>query len=110
VGNVEMQVRLNDENTLKGRVFNRESDIIFIGEGIGYTQGVGLSYEVDFNTLRELMQRIFGNKEEEEEDADTPNDIPDSDLSPEFIDFVESRNKKKTNTEEKKPEPIPETD
>lgn len=110
VGNVNMEIRLNDENTLKGRVFNRESDIVFIGEGIGYTQGVGLSYEVDFNTLRELMQRIFGKKEEQETDTNTPNDIPDSDLSPEFIDFVESRNKKKADTEEKKPEPIPETD
>ena len=109
VGNVEAQIRLNDENTLKGRVFNRENDINFLGEGIGYTQGVGLTYEVDFDTVRELWRKLF-NKTEEKEKDNTGNDIPDSDLSPEYIKFMESRNKKKTNSKEKQPQRIPETD
>lgn len=109
VGNVEAQIRLNDENTLKGRVFNRENDINFLGEGIGYTQGIGLSYEVDFDTIRELWKKIFNNITEEES-SNNSDEIPDSDLSPEYIKFMESRNKKKTNTPKKEPERIPETD
>jgi hypothetical protein len=30
-------------------LFNRENDINYIGQGIGYTQGIGVTYEVDFD-------------------------------------------------------------
>lgn len=111
VGNIEAQFRLNDENTLKARVFNRENDINFLGEGINYTQGIGLTYEVDFNTLQELWEKILKKKEVREENNNS-NDIPDSELSTEFIKFAESRNKKKTSTTTIDPdeERIPETD
>ncbi|OYU84567.1 MAG: DUF490 domain-containing protein [Flavobacterium sp. BFFFF2] len=59
VGNVELLYRVNEDGTLNLRVFNRENDINYIGQGIGYTQGVGLTYEVDFNTFKELVNRIF---------------------------------------------------
>ncbi|MBY8961376.1 translocation/assembly module TamB domain-containing protein [Flavobacterium sp. D11R37] len=110
VGNIEAQFRLNEENTFKARVFNRENDINFLGEGIGYTQGVGLTYEVDFNTLSELWQKLFKEKPEVKQDNNDGTDIPDSELSPEFLEFAERRNRKKPNTEEKEPERIPETD
>jgi hypothetical protein len=35
--------------------------IYYIGQGIGYTQGVGMSYEVDFDTFAELVNKIFKN-------------------------------------------------
>lgn len=108
VGNVEVQLRLNEDGTLKARVFNRENDINFLGEGIGYTQGVGLTYEVDFDTLRELWQKIL-KKTTVEQDDNNSTDLPDSELSPEFIKFAEDRNKKKTD-EEDAPEQIPETE
>ncbi len=109
VGNLQAEIRLNEENTFKGRVFNRENDINFLGEGIGYTQGIGLSYEVDFDTISELWRKIFSGSAEEDTNSSS-DEIPDSDLSPEYIKFMESRNKKKTNTKEKEPERIPETD
>jgi len=109
VGNIEVQARLNPENTLKARVFNRESDINFLGEGIGYTQGVGLTYEVDFDTLSELFAKIFA-KTKKEEATNADDEIPDSEFSPEYIKFMESRNKKKTNGNDKQPNRIPETD
>jgi hypothetical protein len=109
VGNVEAQIRLNDDNTFKGRVFNRENDINFLGEGIGYTQGVGITYELDFDTLRELWRKIFAG-EVDKDDAINSDEIPDSDLSPEYLKFMETRNKKKTNTPQKEPEKIPEVD
>jgi len=78
-GDFEVQILLNEEGTLSAKVFNRENQIQqFIGERQGYTQGVGLSYQVDFNTFREFLQKIFKNKEkvpEKEKDIPTPSDI-----------------------------------
>ena len=59
VGNFEMQYRVNEDGTLNLRVFNKENDINYIGQGIGYTQGAGVSYEVDFDTFKELVNKIF---------------------------------------------------
>jgi len=62
VGNVEILYRVNEDGTLNLRFFNRENDISYIGEGIGYTQGFGVSYEVDFDSFKELANKIFKNK------------------------------------------------
>jgi hypothetical protein len=59
VGNVELLWRLDQEGDLNARIFNKENDINFIGQGIGYTQGIGISYQVDFDTFRELIQKMF---------------------------------------------------
>lgn len=59
VGNFEMLYRVNEDGTLNLRVFNKENDINYIGQGIGYTQGAGVSYEVDFDTFKELINKIF---------------------------------------------------
>ncbi len=65
-GNVEVQVLLNEEGTLRAKVFNRENEIQqFLAERQGYTQGVGLSYQVDFNSFKELMRIIFKNESDE---------------------------------------------
>lgn len=61
VGDVEVQYRVNEDGTLNLKVFNRENDVNYIGQGIGYTQGVGISYEVDFQTFKELLNKIFKN-------------------------------------------------
>lgn len=62
VGNVEILYRVNQDGTVNLRFFNRENDINYIGEGIGYTQGLGISYEVDFDVFKELVNKIFKNK------------------------------------------------
>ena len=61
VGDVEILYRVNDDGTVNLRFFNRENDISYIGEGVGYTQGVGISYEVDFDTFKEIIDK-FRNK------------------------------------------------
>ncbi|MGC4039932.1 MAG: translocation/assembly module TamB domain-containing protein [Flavobacterium sp.] len=61
VGDLEVQYRVNEDGTLNLRVFNKENDITYIGQGIGYTQGIGMSYEVDFDNLLELVNKIFKN-------------------------------------------------
>ncbi|WP_445384769.1 translocation/assembly module TamB domain-containing protein [Robiginitalea sp. IMCC44478] len=63
-GDAEVQLLLNEEGTLSMRIFNRQNEIQqFLADNQGYTQGVGLSYEVDFNSFRELLRRIFTKKE-----------------------------------------------
>ena len=69
-GDVEVQVLLNDEGTLSAKIFNRENQVQrFLGEQ-GYTQGLGLSYQVDFDTFKELMQKVFKKKEKESEKSE----------------------------------------
>ncbi len=59
VGNFEMLYRVNEDGSLNLRIFNKENDINYIGQGIGYTQGAGISYEVDFDTFKDLVNKIF---------------------------------------------------
>ncbi|WP_239985706.1 MULTISPECIES: translocation/assembly module TamB domain-containing protein [Arenibacter] len=62
-GDVEVQILLNEEGTLSAKIFNRENEIQqFLADRQGYTQGVGLSYQVDFNSFKELMLKILGKK------------------------------------------------
>jgi len=77
-GDVEVQVLLNDEGTLSAKIFNRENQIQqFLAERQGYTQGVGLSYQVDFDSFRELMRKVFNKKENpEEEEKPSPRKQP----------------------------------
>ena len=95
VGDVEVLYRVNEDGTLNLRLFNRENDINYIGQGIGYTQGMGVTYEVDFDTFKELVNRIFKNIKIEKEITPISED-QDSNLSPDYINFSKS---KKTNTE-----------
>ena len=62
VGDVQIDFILNDEGTLKAKVFNRESEFRYISDDLGYTQGVGLSYQVDFKTFEDLIQKIIAQK------------------------------------------------
>ncbi|HLV40056.1 translocation/assembly module TamB domain-containing protein [Xanthomarina sp.] len=61
-GDVQIDFLLNEEGSLTAKVFNRENSIRNFGEEIGYTQGVGIAYNVDFDTFRELLNKIFTGK------------------------------------------------
>ncbi|MCK0159282.1 translocation/assembly module TamB domain-containing protein [Allomuricauda sp. F6463D] len=70
-GDVEVQILLNEQGTLSAKIFNRENQIQqFLAERQGYTQGVGLSYQVDFNSFKELMRKVFNKQEKEEEETE----------------------------------------
>ncbi len=111
VGDVEVQLLLNNDGTLRARVFNRENDINYIGEGIGYTQGVGLTYEVDFNTFKELIKKVLVRadkraKEKEKEKNKTKNDdTADDDFGLDYLKFQEKRREENTDELKEKPEP-----
>jgi hypothetical protein len=113
IGNVEIQMQLNEDGSLRARVFNRENDINYIGEGIGYTQGIGLTYNVDFDNFKEFIQKVFTKKNQEQKQSQNSNEFPDSDLPPDFLNFINERKNKKSETskepiEEK--EKVPEMD
>ena len=58
-GDVKIEVLLNEEGNLRGTVFNRQNEIQYSTlEEEGYTQGVGLSYQVNFNTFSELLEKV----------------------------------------------------
>lgn len=82
-GNFQIQVLLNDEGNFKWNIFSREAKIQFIGEEQSFEHGTGLSYSVEFNNFRELMQRLIGKREEEEK-------VDDS--SPGLLDLLEENN------------------
>jgi len=62
VGNVQIDFILNDEGTLRAKVFNKENEFRYIGDELGYTQGLGISYNVDFETFKELINKISSEK------------------------------------------------
>ena len=62
VGDVQIDFILNEEGTLKAKVFNKENEFRYISDDLGYTQGVGLSYQVDFKTFEGLIQKIISKK------------------------------------------------
>ncbi|MGC1473474.1 MAG: translocation/assembly module TamB domain-containing protein [Psychroserpens sp.] len=85
-GDVQIDVLLNDDGTLKATFFNRENSIRNFGEEIGYTQGAGLAYNVEFDTFKELVQIIFSRKNKKE--PETLEEIKKEEvesLTPEFI-------------------------
>ncbi|WP_366869728.1 translocation/assembly module TamB domain-containing protein [Flavobacterium sp.] len=100
VGDVEVQYRVNEDGTLNLRMFNKENDINYIGQGIGYTQGIGLTYQVDFTTFKQLLGKIFKNQKIEIVPKPVK-EVPDSQMVPDYIQFVDKKEDKK----EKKAQP-----
>ena len=85
VGNVQIDFILNESGTLKAKVFNRENDFRYLGDEFGYTQGMGMSYQVDFNTFNELIQKIKSNASQSTNNSDKLE-------STDTIDFIQKEN------------------
>ncbi|MCB0383692.1 MAG: translocation/assembly module TamB, partial [Psychroserpens sp.] len=96
-GDVQIDVLLNEEGTLTAKFFNRENNIRNFGEEIGYTQGIGLSYNVEFDTFRELVQIIFsGKNKKKQKPKEEKTEEDEEKLLPDFI-TVKSKTDKKSN-------------
>ncbi|RKR11903.1 uncharacterized protein DUF490 [Flavobacterium sp. 90] len=111
VGDIEILYRVNEDGSMNLRLFNKENDINYVGQGIGYTQGVGISYEVDFDTFSELVNKIFKDHKLERAIKSSNDDLQDSYLNPDFVKFSNKKDAEKNKKEkdkkdaEKKPEP-----
>ncbi len=98
VGDVEVQYRVNEDGSLNLRVFNKENDVNYvIGQGIGYTQGIGISYEVDFATFKQLVRKIF-NKIKINNTVKKSNQAMDSSEVPDYINIKKDKQNKKEET------------
>ena len=63
IGEVELERPLNEPETFRLKMYNKQNDIQFtVADEEGYTQGIGLSYRVDFDSGKELKKKIFGKK------------------------------------------------
>ncbi|MFV9551189.1 translocation/assembly module TamB domain-containing protein [Algibacter sp. PT7-4] len=92
-GDVEIDFLLNEEGTLTAKVFNRENSIRNFGDPIGYTQGVGLSYNVDFDTFKELLQKLFKSHTENKKEAPEETLKNEEEALPDFISIKSSSKK-----------------
>ena len=108
VGNLEILYRVNVDGTMNVRVFNRENDINYIGESIGYTQGIGLNYQVDFDTFKDLVNKVFKNQKLERA-KNNAIQFPDS-VIPDFINFEPSKKEKEEETPKPPIEGVPPKD
>tara|TARA_R110000850_G_scaffold268138_1_gene399412 strand:+ start:3778 stop:8196 length:4419 start_codon:yes stop_codon:yes gene_type:complete len=86
-GDFQVQVLLNEEGSLRWNIFNRETQVQFIGENQGFEQGTGLSYSVDFNTFAELRRLLFGRKK-----ADTEEEEPEQQEERRLLEGLRTEN------------------
>ncbi len=94
-GDAEIELLLNEDGTLSAKFFNRENNIRNFGEEIGYTQGVGLSYNVEFDTFRELLRIIFsGKNRKDKKTVETKNvGIREENPLPEYLKMKKKKSK-----------------
>ena len=97
-GDVEVQMLLNDDGSFSAKIFNKENEIQqFLADRQGYTQGVGLSYQVEFNTFKDLFKKLFKKApgKQEKKDKETPVEAVGEGL----INFSEKDKKKKSGSQ-----------
>ncbi|HBI40935.1 MAG TPA: DUF490 domain-containing protein [Tenacibaculum sp.] len=70
IGEVEVEGLINDEGNLRWTIFNRPNNLQYSIYEEGYTQGAGISYQVNFNNLNELSQKL-GLKKKSKRKKDT---------------------------------------
>ena len=56
----EIQINLLE----RAKVFNKENEYQFFGDEIGFTQGVGISYDVEFDSFSELISSLKKSRKE----------------------------------------------
>lgn len=95
-GDVRIDILLNEEGTLKASFFNRENSIRNFGEEIGYTQGAGLTYNVEFDNFKELFEILFKgkNKEKNQKKSEEAEKVIEEDLTPDFINIKSKKTTK----------------
>jgi hypothetical protein len=57
VGDINVEVKLSHDGRFRLRAFNRSNNLELLNVSAPYTQGIGLFYREDFNTLGDLFRR-----------------------------------------------------
>lgn len=56
----ELQYLVNKQGTIRIKAFNRDNDFQqYSSDKLGYTQGIGLFYRMDFSSLSDLFNKMF---------------------------------------------------
>ncbi|MGY5352717.1 translocation/assembly module TamB domain-containing protein [Wenyingzhuangia sp. IMCC45533] len=58
IGEVKIEFLINKDGSLRTSVFNRQNEIQYSQDEQGYTQGLGINYQINFNTLREMLYKL----------------------------------------------------
>ncbi|WP_245917640.1 translocation/assembly module TamB domain-containing protein [Aureitalea marina] len=81
-GDIEIQWLVNEDGSMRMSFFNRQADIQFIGEDQIFEQGAGISYSVDFDTFKELVDKLFNKEISLESEEENNNIVPDDNSYP----------------------------
>jgi len=91
IGEVNVEFLMNEEGTLRSSVFNRQNEIQYTEEEEGYTQGVGMNYQIDFDNSKELLEKLGLKKKQLK---DSINSIKPIDTVKKIDKLIEFKNKK----------------
>jgi hypothetical protein len=58
VGDVEMEVYLDDTGNIVFRVFNKQTELEVMGQEEGYTQGLGITYQLSFDSFKDILKKF----------------------------------------------------
>jgi hypothetical protein len=71
VGDFSLEYKITDDGKFRVRAFNKSNDINLVTNNAPYTQGAGVSYRQEFNTLNEFFRNMFIRKQKQKE-SDKP--------------------------------------
>ena len=57
IGDVQIEFLLNKEGNLKARFFNKENEYQYFANDIGYSQGLGIFYEIEFDSFKNIFKK-----------------------------------------------------
>lgn len=83
VGDINVEVKITKDGHFRLRAFNRTNTVDLIDNTAPYTQGVGVFYRKEFNTLRELFRRKRKKEKAESEVSDLQNSVAIKEDKPE---------------------------
>ena len=90
IGEVNIDFLMNDDGSLRSSVFNRQNEIQYTEEEEGYTQGVGITYQIDFDNGKELLDKIF-KKKKKAQDSTAVKKLTDSISQPKnLVNFTKN--------------------
>lgn len=87
IGEVNVEFLMNEEGTLRFSGFNRQNEIQYTEEEEGYTQGIGLNYQIDFENSRELLEKIRLKKKQLKDSTNVINPIDLLKINDKLIEF-----------------------
>jgi len=92
IGEVNIEFLMNEQGTLRSTVFNRQNEIQYTEEEQGYTQGIGLNYQLDFEKGKELLEKLGLRKKQLKDSIKVINPIDSLQINNKLIEFKNKKN------------------